>query len=107
MGFFEIHTKNSWLQRQGKTPVLDPILRQRKTHSEITHPPGDWTMTEWLDSNPGRYYIDFHTMHGTSKRSTQKATPSWKPLPSCPAVSAVARDKLGQLPLLTVYVVPV
>jgi hypothetical protein len=54
----------------------------------------------------------------TSKRSTQKAfsaaTPSWKltPRPRSPAVSMrsellVADKKLGQLPLLTVYVLPV
>ena len=49
----------------------------------------------------------------TSKRSTQKAFSCWDAmLETGPAVSMrsellVAHEKLGQLPLLTVYVVPV
>ena len=49
----------------------------------------------------------------TSKRSTQKAFSCYDAiLENCPAVSMrsellVAHEKLGQLPLLTVYVVPV
>jgi len=50
--------------------------------------------------------------HDTNRKPSPAATPSWKLVPRGPAVSirselAVAHEKLGQLPLLTVYVVPV